>query len=347
MHKPSSEVVVGCGIDVSAKELVVVIIGSAVQRREFANRSAGHRLLIRWLQSHASTLRVCLEATGLYSLDLALALHAADGIEIAVLNPKTVHRFASTLCRSKTDPADALVLAEYARRMPFTPWRPPSAVALRLRAMTRYVTQLLEQQSMQTSRLHAAMASTTVPGCVRQDLRLSLRSLQRRIMKLRRQALSLVQQTPELQKRFRLLLSTPGIAEISALHLLGELMLLPDGLEVRQWVAYSGLDPQHHESGTSVHRKPHISRSGNRYLRRALFMPALVSARRNPHFAAFYTALTHRHKSKMQALIAVARKLLHAIFGMFRSGRAFDGQLLFPLTKVLPTPLSKENLLAT
>ena len=45
-------------------------------------------------------MRVCLEATGLYSLDLALALHAASGIEVAVLNPKVVNRFAATLCRS-------------------------------------------------------------------------------------------------------------------------------------------------------------------------------------------------------------------------------------------------------
>ncbi|PYV71358.1 MAG: hypothetical protein DMG97_16520, partial [Acidobacteria bacterium] len=68
MHKPSLEVVVGCGIDVSAKELAVVVVGSAVQRRTFANCSGSHRLLIRWLQSHARPVRVCLEATGLYSL---------------------------------------------------------------------------------------------------------------------------------------------------------------------------------------------------------------------------------------------------------------------------------------
>lgn len=75
MHKQSAEVAVGCGIDVSAKELVVVLVSGAVQRRAFANRSRGHRLLIGWLQSHARPVRVCLEATGLYSLDLALALH--------------------------------------------------------------------------------------------------------------------------------------------------------------------------------------------------------------------------------------------------------------------------------
>ncbi|PYV80092.1 MAG: hypothetical protein DMG96_01770 [Acidobacteria bacterium] len=156
MHKPSLEVVVGCGIDVSAKELAVVVVGSAVQRRTFANCSGSHRLLIRWLQSHARPVRVCLEATGLYSLDLALALHAADGIEIAVLNPNT-YTVSHLRCA-------------VAQPTPPTPWCWPSTrgacrlslattqrSGLRLRAMTCYVTQLLEQQSMQTSRLHAAM----------------------------------------------------------------------------------------------------------------------------------------------------------------------------------------------
>jgi hypothetical protein len=53
-------------------------------------------------------------------LDLAFALDAAEGIEVAVLNPKLANRFAQTIRRSKTNAADAEVLAEYAHRMPFT-----------------------------------------------------------------------------------------------------------------------------------------------------------------------------------------------------------------------------------
>jgi transposase len=109
MHKPSAEVFLCCGIDVSATQLVVVCEGEdgKYRQRSFPNRASGHQALIRWLQENGTRVRVCLEATGLYSLDLALALHAAAGIEVAVLNPKTVNRFAATLCRSKTDPADA------------------------------------------------------------------------------------------------------------------------------------------------------------------------------------------------------------------------------------------------
>jgi transposase IS116/IS110/IS902 family protein len=72
------------------------------------------------------------------------------------------------------------------------------------------------------------------------------------------------------------------------------------------------------QSGNSVHPRSCISRAGNRYLRRAHYMPALVAVRHDPCLRAFYQALLARHKAKLQAIVAVARKMLHAIFGMFR-----------------------------
>jgi transposase len=332
MHKSSTEVFFCCGIDVSAAQLVVAREGESGRwlQRSFPNRARGHQALIRWLQKSGGRVRVCLEATGRYSLDLALALHTASGIEVAVLNPKVVHAFAATLCRSKSDPADAQVLAEYARRMPFQPWHPPGAAALELRNLTRHISALTQQHTQARNRLHALSASTTGSRWVQQDLKRSLRDLQRRMEKMRRAALALIAQDAELRPRFARLLSMPGIAEISALALLGELALLAPGLTVRQWVAHSGLDPAHYDSGSSVHKRARISRAGNRYLRRALYMPALVAARRDPHLRAFYQVLLARHKAKLQALMAVARKMLHAIFGMFRAGTDYDGSRLFP-----------------
>ena len=332
MHKPSGEDFLCCGIDVSAAQLVVALEdqGRRGLQRSFPNRASGHQALIVWLQKSGTRIRVCLEATGLYSLDLALALDAAAGIEVAVLNPKRVNRFAATLCRSKTDPADAQVLAEYARRMPFQPWHPPHAAALELRAITRHIAALTQQHTQQSNRQHAASATTTGSRCVQQDLQRSLLDLQRRIAKMRRAALAIIEHDAELRPRFALLLSMPGIGEVSALNLLGELALLAPGLSVRQWVAHSGLDPTHHDSGSSVHKPARISRAGNRYLRRALYMPALVAVRHDPHLHAFYQALLARRKAKLQALMAVARKILHAIFGMFRWRADYDGSRLFP-----------------
>ena len=84
-----------------------------------------------------------LEATGIYSLDLSFAFDAAEGIEVAVLNLKVANRFAQTIRRSKTDAADAAVLAEYTHRMPFAAWIAPSSSSMRLRSIVRHVESLL------------------------------------------------------------------------------------------------------------------------------------------------------------------------------------------------------------
>src|SRR5258708_3622005 len=135
----------------------------------------------------------------------------------------------------------------------------------------------------------------------------SLGGLNKRIARLRKEAVALVEQDAELKTKFQRLIGIPGIAETSAVHLLGELAGLDPEMTVRQWVAHSGLDPAHRISGSSVHLPSRISRHGNRHLRRALYMPALVAVRFDPHLKAFYPTLQARHKTKLQALMAVAR----------------------------------------
>jgi len=334
MSQPSNPAqrIAFCGVDVSAATLAVALQqqDQPLQQHEFANTVAGHQALIAWLGKHGSTARVSLESTGIYSMDLALALSAAPGIELAVLNPRAVHRFAQTFGRSKTDRADAVALSEYSLRMPFTPWRAPSRIQLQLRTLSRHIDGLTAEHTRSNNRLHTAQASACTPSPVLKDLKRALASLHKRILKLRRDAIALIHSDPLLHQRFQLLTAMPGIAEISALQLLAETALLSPDMSVRQWVAHSGLDPAHQVSGTSVKRPSRISRAGNRHLRRVLYMPALVAIRRDPHIQAFYQNLLQRHKAKMQALIAVARKLLHAIYGIFKSNTPYDGRKLFP-----------------
>src|SRR5580704_6621594 len=96
---PTHQPTVVCGIDVSAGSLSVALIEPehTVSQREFANSAGGHKALVGWLGKHNAKVRVSLEATGTYSLDLALALDREACIELAVLNPKRVNRFAQTL----------------------------------------------------------------------------------------------------------------------------------------------------------------------------------------------------------------------------------------------------------
>ena len=96
-----------------------------------------------------------------------------------------------------------------------------------------------------------------------------------------------------------------------------------------QWVAYAGLDPKAFESGTSINRPRRISKSGNKFLRTALYMPAWVATQKDPNVKAFYNKLIDAGKKPLQAIVAVMRKLLHAIWGMFKSESKWNGEKFY------------------
>ena len=77
-----------CGIEVSHLTLVVALRGHDHDEplREFPNTRAGHQAVLRFLERRARPVRVALESTGLYGLDLALTLHQA-GVAVMVANP--------------------------------------------------------------------------------------------------------------------------------------------------------------------------------------------------------------------------------------------------------------------
>ena len=320
------------GIDIALEELVAVLRrqGKCEAERRFANTPAGHQELKRYLTRAAARVRVCLESTGLYGLDVALYLQADRRLEVMVANPRAVKDFAKALLeRSKSDPLDAWVLAEYAARMPFRPWHPPSSAALSLTALARRIHALTETATREKNRLHALSVTDTSLKVIVTELQRSLQWIARSQERLRRAARQLIAGDALLERRFQLLLSLPGVGETSALQLLGELVLVPADADVRQWVAYAGLDPCECSSGSSLRKRPRISKVGNRHLRRALYMPALSAAHHHPAFAAYYGALQERGKCKMVALVAVMRKLLHAAFGMFKHDALFDGTRVF------------------
>jgi transposase len=330
---PAARVRTFAGIDVSALELSV-----AVRRGEgddkpamakFRNNASGHKALLAYLLRGDGRVRVCMEASGNHGLDLALTLQAHRQVEISVVNPRRARRFAESLGeRSKTDPVDARVLCEYAARMRWVAWQPPSPAALRLRALTRAIEDLVTMNTQERNREHASAASQALPRLVVSEMQRHQKYLQNRMARLRQECLRLIARDPELDRRFRLMLTIPGVGETSALQILGELAALPDMLDARQWVAFSGLDPRFFTSGKTVEKRPRISRGGSRHLRRSLYMPALVALRHDPYLRGFYQHLVARGKARLQAVVAVMRKLLHAVFAMFRSDQPYDGSKL-------------------
>ena len=94
----------------------------------------------------------------------------------------------------------------------------------------------------------------------------------------------------------------------------------------RQLTSYAGLDIKDHQSGTSVKKKPKISKRGNRYLRKAMHFPALTAIRHDERFKALFERLISKHGIKMKAAVAVQRKLLEMTYTIFKTNKEYDKQ---------------------
>lgn len=321
------------GCDTSKDTIDVVRFSKdRTAHRRFANTAAGHQHLITWLTKPDPPARVVVEASGIYSLDLALALHGAERIDVMVANPRALKDYRRAhMQRSKTDKVDATIICDYARRMPFVIWQPPSSEVLELQQIARRIQALIVERSREKNRLRVALATATTSAIVINDIEVNLRHLGRRIEELEKQALKRVAASASIEQVHGHLTSVPGISHRSAVQLMAEILVLPKGLSVREWVAFAGLDVRRYKSGTSVERPPRISRVGNVRLRRALYMPALVAIRNDEAIGAFYEKLIGKGKKPLVAIVAVMRKLLHAIYGMLKHNTDFDSSKFYQI----------------
>ena len=320
------------GIDVGAEELILVIRKSGVpyKAQKFTNTPADRARLVKKLVSLPGIV-VCLEATGVYHFDLSIALHDA-AVALMVVNPKSSHNFAKVLMKnSKTDAVDADTLAQYAERMDFVAWTRPSDEKIALRSFARRIDALTRQKAATKNQLHALSASQETPKAVLRDVKLAISQLEKRIDSLAKDALVLVKKHADLYHVFKLLTGIKGIAQTSAIALMGELLLLPPGLSHREWVKFAGLDPRAFDSGKSVHKQARLSKAGNRHIRSALYMPALSATQHDQYVKAYFQHLVDNGKLPLQALCAVMRKLLHAIHGMLKYDKPFDNTRFYAI----------------
>ncbi len=110
--------------------------------------------------------------------------------------------------------------------------------------------------------------------------------------------------------------------------------MLPSDLSRREWVKFAGLDLKAFDSGKSVHKKARVSKAGNRYIRSALYMPALSAKQHDPHLKAYFDYLMANGKKSLQSVCAVMRKLLHAIHGMLKHDKPFDNTCFYVITGI-------------
>ncbi|MGZ4994608.1 MAG: IS110 family transposase, partial [Methylobacter sp.] len=130
--------------------------------KTFENTASGHKAIIQLLSKLKGGSRVCMEATGVYHFDLALALSGAEGMDVMVINPKALHNFANI----QTDAVDAEILAIYCETMPFEAWQRPVDEIIALRAMARTIAALTKLKTQTKNQLHALKATEETPVLV-------------------------------------------------------------------------------------------------------------------------------------------------------------------------------------
>ena len=311
------------GLDVGKDRLDLALLGDdeRAHTKSVRNDAAGHAALLRWLGRFTDDpggVHACLEASGGYEDEAAVALHGA-GLTVSVINPRQAAAYASVqLRRSKTDRADAHLLARFCQRERPRPWEPPSDEARELRRLTRAL------DAMKRDRDRTRNRHGRSEGAAREALSAMLTAYAAQVAALEQAIETHLAAHPELARRRDLLVSIPGVGAQTAAIVLAELGEAASFQSARSVAAFAGLVPRHHSSGTSVRRRPRLSKVGGARLRRALYFPAISAMRHNAAVRVFAERLLARGKTKMVVVGASMRKLLHICYGVLASGQPFD-----------------------
>lgn len=123
------------------------------------------------------------------------------------------------------------------------------------------------------------------------------------------------------------LTTIPGIADVTAAVILGEIGDIKRFSNASKLAAYAGIDASVSQSGDyqSTHNK--MSKRGSPYLRKALFQAALIAAFHDPVFSAFYQKKRNEGKHHLTAIGAVARKLCNTIFAVLKNNTPYQPQI--------------------
>jgi transposase len=299
------------GVDVSKDWLDAHRLSDGDSCR-FANDKAGRKALIKWLSAVPVKL-VVFEPTGPYHRALERALDAA-GQAIAKVNPRQARRFAEAAGKLvKTDRADAAMLARMGEVLKLEARACISQNMADLKELHLARCALVKDRTAARNRTK----SLSIALLKRQNAG-RLAEIEEKIREIEAAIKRIIGQDTELARRFDILLSIPGVSEITAFALLIEMPEL-GSLEGKQAASLAGLAPVARQSGTW---KGHaFIRGGRAFLRQALYMPALVACRFNPDLKAAYDRLVKAGKPAKIAVTAVMRKLLLLANALLRTNR--------------------------
>jgi transposase len=322
------------GIDVAQKELVVCLGRMNVDwtldlyaHKTVANTAKGFGVLLQWIKKITESdipVRYVMEATGVYHESLAYFLKD-QGLEVSIVLPNKISNYARSLTiKTVTDKTASEAIAQFGLERNLEDWEKPLPIFKKMKQLGREREQIIAERTMVKNQLHAEQAEA-------EPNKTSITRIKKRIEFLNKQAkevtveiATLVNSDEKINNSVQLLSSLTGVGILTAATVLAE----TNGFELirnkRQLASYAGLDIKEKQSGTSVKGKPKISKKGNKFLRKALHLPALAAIRHDERYKSIFVRLVSRHGIKMKAVVAVQRKLLEMLYTLYKTNKKYD-----------------------
>jgi len=326
------------GVDVAQSELVVCLgrmtddwSAELYANKTFANTKGGMQALAVWVKKQTDpevAVRFVMEATGVYHEGLAYFLEE-KGCQVSIVLPNKISNYMRTLeVKTITDKTSSQAIALFGLERKLDNWKRPKEIFRKLRQLTRERDQIIVERTMVKNQLHAEQTEAYPNKTSLKRIKARITILTKQEKEIKNELAVLIAQDAEVKKMKATISSAPGIGLLTAATVLAE----TNGFDLirnkRQLASYAGYDVTEKQSGTSVKGKPRISKKGNKYLRKAMHLPALAAIRHNERFKAIYARLISKHGIKMKAAVAVQRKLLEMTYTLYKTNKPFDKNYL-------------------
>lgn len=292
------------GIDVSkAKIDCCILIENRFLHHIFKNDSEGFQKLSAWLDKYqVNKVWACLETTGIYSDAISEYLYNC-GHDVSLCNPLAIKSFSNANLQStKTDKQDAKTILLFCKALKPSLYTPPTEQEKELKSLTRQLEHYKIMLVQQTNRLQVITISA-------QHLtKQTIEHLKQQIETTQNMIDAHIKADEQLKKKADLLKSVSAIGDRTVPILL-TMFAEKKFKTANQVISYVGLNPIIKQSGNHKASYPRISKQGDRHIRTALYMPALV-AYSMKEFKPFVERLKEAGKKPKQIIVALMRKLL-------------------------------------
>ena len=260
----------------------------------------------------------------MYHEELAHHLHRI-GKRVHVVLPNKFKHFAASLnVKSKTDAMDAKLLARFGVEREHRLWSPAESIMRQMRHLSRYRVQLQEQRTAISNILHSKDHSHAVPADIKKSTKKIIAVLDKEIQKLSEEIENVTKSDPQVASKVIKLCTIPGCAIATVAAIVAETNGSKEFNSAKQLTSYAGYDIVHNESGTSVLSKTRISKKGNRYIRHAMYMPAMSASKHISEFKALTERIKDRTKIPMKAQVAIQRKLLILMYTLWKNDSEYE-----------------------